>query len=387
MDRKSSNILNFIFFVFLGTVLVDILSKHNENKLLIIILSILIIGSSIVRHLFLYEHNEYFNLGKITLIIDSALIYWIILLDKSDSAYILLYILIGDSVVSYSYLYSGLYGVINLITSIVTMVVMNDYKSFDMFLKHIATYILSFIFVYGFMFVAKYQIKQKEELDNTTKELQRAYEKLKETNEALEEVTILKERNRIAGEIHDTVGHTLTTVLIEIEAGKRLIAKDKDLAIEKLDLAQGQVRKGLNDIRKSVRTLKDGDDLLEFTPSLISFIKETEKHGDLKIDYDIDKVDDLNIDIKKTIYRAMQEGITNGIRHGSSKTFKIELKIKGEMLYFDLADNGKGCDNIKFGFGLTNMNDRVKKLKGQLKVGEGQNNGCKLSIRIPIKEN
>ena len=98
------------------------------------------------------------------------------------------------------------------------------------------------------------------------------------------------------------------------------------------------------------------------------------------------KVDDLNIDIKKTIYRAMQEGITNGIRHGSSKTFKIELKNKGEMLYFDLADNGRGCDNIKFGFGLTNMNDRVKKLKGQLKVREGQNNGCKLSIRIPIKE-
>ena len=78
-----------------------------------------------------------------------------------------------------------------------------------------------------------YQLKIK------TKQLESMYEKLKDASAQLEDVTALRERNRIAREIHDTVGHTLTTVLMEMEAGERLLKTDQELALEKLRLALG----------------------------------------------------------------------------------------------------------------------------------------------------
>jgi signal transduction histidine kinase len=142
------------------------------------------------------------------------------------------------------------------------------------------------------MVFIRYQIQQKEylrqvmiELKIKTKELEKTYQKLKETSMELEDITVLRERNRIAREIHDTVGHTLTTVLLELEAGERLIPIDIAMAIAKMKLAKSQIRKGLNDIRASVKTLNSGNEMLDFIFSIKSLIHETMLHGDIYIRY------------------------------------------------------------------------------------------------------
>lgn len=393
MDKKTERILNIFTYVFLAFVIIFILFKSG-NKIVLVPLSILLSMSIFLRQKFLHKDGEKNTLSKFLLFIDSALVYWIILYDQSGLALIILYILIGEAIILYSFKYSLFFTLINFISFIIIVYIELAYPSLSKFISKTISALIGFVFVYGFMFIAKYQIVQSEKLNETTKELENksrelelAYKKLQETFNELEDITILKERNRIAGEIHDTVGHTLTTVLVEIEAGKRLMRKDMDLAEEKLNLAQEQVRKGLNDIRKSVRTLKEGEGVLDFISSVKILIDETEKHGDVKINSSISKIPELNRDIEKALYRALQEGITNGIRHGKSNKFDFTLQWVHDRIEFYLRDYGQGCENIKYGFGLTNMKSRVEQLDGMLEV-TSNSDGCIISIKIPVnKEN
>jgi len=250
---------------------------------------------------------------------------------------------------------------------------------------------------YGIVFMAayisKYLVTQNQIINNTIDELkiktieqQATYDELKEAYERLEEMTVLKERNKIAGEIHDTVGHTLTTVLVEMELGKKLASRDLPLALEKYNCAQAQVRKGLNELRKSVRMLADGSEILDFIPSLLVLIKDTEKHTAVGINTNIGELPELDIEIKKTLYNALQEGLTNGIKHGKSTAFVFKLVYENSNIIFYLADNGIGCSSISHGFGLRAMRDRVKELNGSLSIECEPNEGFSLEITIPYRQ-
>jgi len=244
---------------------------------------------------------------------------------------------------------------------------------------------LGFAFVFSIIYFLKQQIHQKQLLAKTMKELEYKNNKLKETSKALEEVSIIKERNRIAHEIHDTVGHTLTTVLIEMEACKRLIDIDSKLSKEKLTMAQSQVRKGLNDIRTSVRSMKNHQDLIDFPGAIRNIIIETQKHTGVNIEHEIHLADEIPSIYKKILIRALQEGLTNGIKHGYSTDFNFLLTQNQEGLIFILKDNGCGTDQIHLGFGLQAMKERVDEFQGRFKVSSSKDNGFTITIELPIK--
>lgn len=203
---------------------------------------------------------------------------------------------------------------------------------------------------------------------------------------ALIEKAILEERTRIAGEIHDTVGHTLTSVLLQIEAGKKLIGKQSfDIALEKLDNSQRQIRDGLQDLRKSLFMLKEGTEIVEdFVPSLESFIQKTMEYTGIQVDYDISTDLQLFAPQKYVLYRALQEGITNGIRHGGARHFEFSLRRRNRQIEFLLQDNGGGVNEIFFGLGLTAMNGRVRELNGSMHIESERGQGCKITIRLPL---
>jgi signal transduction histidine kinase len=265
------------------------------------------------------------------------------------------------------------------------------YPSILKFITQAGLSSLSFIAVYTIMWIVKYEIKQRSKLNETMfelkikkRQLEHTYMKLKQTTEELEEFTIVKERNRIAREIHDTVGHTLTTVLLEMEAAERLIPVGPETALEKIRLAKGQVRRGLQDIRESVRTLQAGHEIMDLVPSLKLLIDETTKHGDIFIKYTISELPKLGEAQEKAIYRALQEGLTNGIKHGNSTAFVFMLNFENGDIKFSLQDNGRGTDNIVQGFGLAAMEERVRELGGIMKVSSKVDEGFNISINIPV---
>jgi signal transduction histidine kinase len=384
MDNKTGKILNIILWIFLMWSSVYILTYEANNStvlaLLIAFLCLSILFSNHLAEKFKIKESTY----KINLFLNSALIYWITLLDSSGASQILFFILTSYMIIIFSIKYGLICAGINFLSFVLIDYIKLDNATISIMIPRILQYLLNFGFVFGFSFVAKFEIIQRERLDKTKKELEKAYEKLQESYDAKEQLLIERERNKIAGEIHDTVGHTLTTVIVELEAAKRLMKKDMDLSLEKLDLAQEQVRKGLNDIRKSVRALKNGEEVLDFTASIVSLIEETEKHSGVSIQYTLDEFSDMDVAIHRVLLRALQEGLTNGIRHGQSNEFKLFIKNINGNIVFSLSDNGCGAEGLEFGFGLSNMRYRVEQLNGKLSVSLQKNKGCIITIEIPF---
>lgn len=252
---------------------------------------------------------------------------------------------------------------------------------------------MNFIIVYLLVSAIRYQMVQREraqqtamELAQKKEELEKAYQKLQQFYVDQEEIVVLKERTRIAGEIHDTVGHRLTTANIQLEAAKRLLDVDREKTVQKLSIAQGQVREGLQDIRQAVRAMKEGKSILSFEESISVFIDEVSHTNDIVIEREIEALPYLDSQIENTLFRGLQEGITNGIRHGKSKWFHVRIHYDHKQIQLSLTDKGEGNEHLIFGFGLHNMERKVKALNGNLEVISDKNKGTQLTIQLPMRE-
>ena len=393
IDKNTLKVLTIVLYlsIIIPFLYIVTTGSYTVNKIVLVIS--IFIASTSVRLFIMYPNPKYHQMSKIMLLIDLALIYWILLMDISGVSYLFLFVIIGDAVLVHDGPFSAGIAVLTYLTYAFTLYVQQGYPDMWVFVMELFKNSLIFITYYGILFIAKYQIEQRnklqltmEDLDRKTRELTRAYEKLKHSSEELEEMTIIEERNRIAREIHDTVGHTLTTVLVEIEAGKRLIDKNNDLAKEKLELAQGQVRNGLDNIRGSVRMLKKGEDVLDFIPSIISLINETMKHTEVQIEYEIEEGIEIPQTIGKSLYRILQEGITNGIKHGKATTFYLKINtIQGENgrdIQLILKDNGIGTDSIIESFGLISIRERISKFGGNVVFYSEKGKGFTMEIEL-----
>lgn len=236
----------------------------------------------------------------------------------------------------------------------------------------------------------------EELVETRTTELERANRtlalSLREKAETLAEMSVLEERNRIAYEMHDLVGHTLTATIVQLEATKKLTEKDGKLPLDKLELLSELVRKGLDDIRKTVRLLKvDEEQPLSMEASLRELIQYTEDTMEIELDSQIALPSGLALGkmTEGVIYHALQEGLTNGMRHGGSRQFWFTLRHSGNALHFRLVNDGEPFGSAAPGFGLTSMKERVELLGGKVSIdtsvaGDGTPMGCELKIVLPV---
>lgn len=390
MNQKTDSIFTYIFYFSIAAVFLFTFIQNIENPWLLLLLFGLVAISVTLRNAVIYPSVKYSRMGMLLILLDLLLIFFIHQIDSGNNSGIMFYILIADCCLAYPLQYTGLITFLSFIAYRLPAGHSDKALISPQSLSQTGQSLLSFLGFLALMYIIKYELYQRgrlkaamHELKVKSWQLENTYMKLRKASEELEALTIVAERNRIAREIHDTVGHTLTTVLMELEAGDRLIEANPQTAREKLRLAKEQVRKGLQDIRESVRTLQSGSELLEFVPALRLLIEETTRHGEINIKYDIGELPGLTQAQEKAIYRALQEGLTNGIRHGGSTAFAFCLRYENQELKFMLQDNGKGTDTITRGFGLTAMEERIKELGGTLLTQSSLGEGFQISIAIP----
>ncbi|MFV8826258.1 7TM diverse intracellular signaling domain-containing protein [Alkalihalobacterium sp. APHAB7] len=293
---------------------------------------------------------------------------------------------------------------LNLVVGVIyVLTVINDFLFYNQLIttRELSPFGL-FIFLFGQSFQLSTQFSRAfskvEEMSQELQELNENLEKKveertigleksqKETVEALIEMSVLEERTRIAHEIHDIIGHSLTTVIVQLEAGKRLSKAKPDQVYEKMELSQELLRKGLDRIRVSVKVLGEVQETIEIEEALKGLMDDTVKATGVLITSSIDEIPKLNHAQKKVIYYALQEGITNGIRHGKSTHFHFTLHIRCKFLEFRLVDNGVGVEKIEYGFGLNAMKNRIQMLNGELSVNTEKGRGCELAIVLPLQQ-
>ncbi|WP_276355384.1 sensor histidine kinase [Cohnella caldifontis] len=228
------------------------------------------------------------------------------------------------------------------------------------------------------------------ELEERTRQLQesrsRLEESTRETAETIASSMVLEERNRITGNIHDTVGHALTATIVQLEAAKRLLDRDPRLAMDKLTASQELIRRGLEEIRQSVRLLRHDTPRYDLADAMIGLIGETERTTEAKFVVRIDPLPEtLSTLQKRVLYQALQEGITNALRHGGSTRFSFSLTVSSPILLFRLESDGVTYAPSSFGFGLKAMSERVAQLGGVMSVEPGHP-GCVLLLSLPYDE-
>ena len=233
--------------------------------------------------------------------------------------------------------------------------------------------------VFLLVFAAFYSLK-KQTIANLR--LERALHTLKQQSVQLEEMGALAERNRITGEIHDTVGHTLTGAVISIEAGEKLLEGNRDAALLKFALAKEQVRQGLENIRSSVRMIRSREKG-GFIEELSALIESIRKNTGLTITFEGSLETGLLSIQQNELLRAVTECATNSLKHGKSTEADLLLQEHRGKVCMTFSDNGEGVDCIQLGFGLSEMKRRVESLGGSLTVRSARGEGFTVTITLP----
>jgi signal transduction histidine kinase len=218
-------------------------------------------------------------------------------------------------------------------------------------------------------------------------ELTLVHQKLREYALIAEDKATLDERNRIAREIHDSVGHVLTAQTIQLNNAIAFWQSEPDKAYRFLVESKELVRTALKDIRHSVSSLRS--DPLEgksLQTAIALLFQEFSSRTKIIPDYNLVLNHSLNKEIKLTVYRIIQEALTNIVKHSQAEAVKVELQTFPKHLYLLIEDNGKGfkLEQNTTGFGLQGMRERVMALKGKMEISSSLHRGCTITINIPL---
>ena len=160
------------------------------------------------------------------------------------------------------------------------------------------------------------QIYRKNiEIAKTVDELNEANEKLVRANAELRAITALEERQRIAKDIHDTAGHSITTVIMQTEAAKLVIDSDPAEAKRKLSAANLQAKHALEELRESVHLLSGVEKRPTLKDALLNIVHESTDGTDITIRSEIEDIDLCDAK-SRFLCNSLKEGISNGLRHG-----------------------------------------------------------------------
>lgn len=248
-----------------------------------------------------------------------------------------------------------------------------------------STLILSVFIVYT-LFLIQDQVTESMMMKEANRELTELNRTLKEMADMREKMGETKERNRLAREIHDTLGHTLTGLSTGIDAARQLMNVSPELAMKQMDLLSSVARDGLKDVRRSVRKLRP--DALEshtLKEALESMVTEFRDSTGVMIHYVCHLSSlDFQQDEEEAIYRTVQESMTNSVRHGRATEIYITFARADGNLIIIIEDNGTGCGEIREGFGLHHMKERIALLNGTVRFYS--RSGFEVIVEIPLRK-
>lgn len=212
--------------------------------------------------------------------------------------------------------------------------------------------------------------EEKERKDVLYKELLDAHRKLKQYTNEVNRLTVVEERNRIARDIHDTLGHNMTALIMQLQMAEHLLKEDAPRAEVLLVNAVVTAKDSLAGIREVVETLRGVDTELSPAESIKKLISEFAIKTGVEIGLDITGEADIQASAANiAVFRIIQEAMTNAVRHGKATSISVRLDYYCGSIEFCVADNGSGAENVNEGYGLKGIRERVEAFGGKVEFG------------------
>lgn len=221
-------------------------------------------------------------------------------------------------------------------------------------------------------------------------ELQEAHGQLQEYALRAEELAVVEERNRVAREMHDTIGHRLTVASVQLEGAQRLCSVDPDRAAGMVGTVREQVRGALAELRGTVATLRTPIEAdLQLRSSLKRLMTYFEDATGITIHRVLpEELPELANEQRLGLFRAAQEALTNIQRHAAASQVWLVLTASDGAISLLVGDDGRGISHSdgRQGFGLQGLRERAAQLGGELHLEPRAGGGTQLTFRLPLPE-
>ena len=228
------------------------------------------------------------------------------------------------------------------------------------------------LFYYGahLVFKLKYQENLLKEQENQLFEQKKELQQAQYTMGTMKELYTLQERNRISREIHDSVGHSLSTIIIQLGAISKLSEENSPQVSQMSAQLREFAVKGLQEVRTVVHDLKPEQlTKQQLTVALEEFIYETKQHSGVEFVFRQNKPTfQLTKEQELTIFRGVQEATTNAIRHGKATKITLLMMYSANELIVTIMDNGVGASAISLEGGLKALEERLHEQQAQLEI-------------------
>jgi signal transduction histidine kinase len=216
-------------------------------------------------------------------------------------------------------------------------------------------------------------------------ELALANDRLRENAAQLEQLATTQERNRVARDIHDGLGHHLTVVQMQVQAARAVLASDPARADAVLAKAQQQSTEALAEVRRSVAALREPRTMPPLPEALRALVEETSAAG-VPTGLDVSgPVRPLAAEVEESLFRAAQEGLTNVRKHAAAGSARVQLAYGGDgTVRLEVHDDGRGTTAApESGFGLLGLRERASRLGGSVDVVSEPGHGTTVRVAVP----
>ncbi|MGW5720187.1 sensor histidine kinase [Amycolatopsis sp. NPDC003865] len=211
-------------------------------------------------------------------------------------------------------------------------------------------------------------------------ELAEAHEKLRGYATQAERLATAQERNRVARDIHDGLGHSLTVVQMQVKAARAVLPTDPGKADEVLAKAQEQAENALAEVRRSVKALREPRPA-PLPDALRTLVSEAGVPAELTVSGAERPLPDEH---REALFRAAQEGLTNVRKHAAAGHVDLVLDYADASVRVSVRDDGVGTDGAEpAGFGLVGLRERAEQLGGKLAFTSTAGEGSALSMEVP----
>lgn len=251
------------------------------------------------------------------------------------------------------------------------------------------------MFFMGFIGFGLFSTKQAAEIQKRNKRhyeyllaqdaLEEKTELLQSQMQSMEEVYTLNERNRISRDLHDSVGHTLSTIVIQLAAIEKMTEQKAPEASSMLNELHAFTKKGLKNVREVIHALKPSKySHIAFIERIDHLVNEFGNNNHLQIFFNHNEpLWALNEEQEQMIFRAIQEFLVNTVKHSQADEVRILNHFTPSSLIVTMQDNGVGTDSIIPQMGLTGMKERAKLLGGKVHIQSSINSGFRIRIVLP----
>lgn len=215
-------------------------------------------------------------------------------------------------------------------------------------------------------------------------ELENAGARLLAYSKQVEQIAQLEERNRISRELHDSIGHSLTGILMQVDAARQLVKINQDTGLELINSAYQNISKSIETLKDTVQKIRPTAFQFHFA-SLQDMADKFSLATQVNIELGYSGTPcQLYPSVETVLYQNIQEALTNAVRHGKANNIQIHLTYYPDHTEVLIADDGVGAEHVTKGFGLTGMEERIELIGGSLNFNGV--NGFTIHMSIPREE-